>query len=559
MKKIHYIYSAKFQVIWICSLLLIGCVTCNYAFCQSEQLGKVYGVGVFNILDYGAKGDGETLNTAAIQAAIDSCAANKGGTVLVPSGNFLTGALVLKSNVALHLAPTAVILASTNEKDYYLDGNRSQYFMSANDAENITIEGMGTINGQGWEFPRGSESLPTDTFYLSKMKTGYATEKRFRPHMVCFLKCTNITLRDATFTQAAQCATYWRDCSYVNIDGVIIYNRANQTTDGIHMKNCEHITISNAHVSGGDDAISIYNSARNIAITNCFISSRWAGIRLGPAAEGIFENIAVSNCVIYDTYGCAIKMQMAAGGVMENISFSDLIMNNVTGPISLNLTSFRGYHYNPKIKYSVGVIRNIYFRGIRATVVDKPYPTKIETPVFDGEKKSCITITSVNDHYIENISFSDVDITFPGGGTAEEAARRDIPELRGIYPEYFMFGVLPSYGMYVRNVKGLTLDNVRFCYQGKELRHALVCEGVDGLDITGFRAKGNVDAEALIRLEQSKNVFIHNSRPLNDITTFLKVEGSMSSEIHLYGNNLGWADKKVVIGKEVRSDAVMIK
>jgi hypothetical protein len=430
--------------------------------------------------------------------------------------------------------------------------------MRADDAENITIEGAGAINGQGWAFPRGAESLPTDSFYLSKIETGDVSEKRFRPHMVCFLRCTNITLRDATFTQAAQVATYWRDCSYVNIDGVIIHNRANQTTDGVHMKNCNHVTISNSHISGGDDAISNYNSARNVSISNCFISSRWAGIRFGPAAEGTFENIAVSNCVFYDTYGCAIKMQMAAGGRMENISFSDLIMDHVTGPISLNLTSFKGYHANPDMKDTVGVLRNIQFSRIRATVADRPYPTEIETPVFDDEKKSCITITSVNGYYIENISFSDVDITFPGGGNAEEAARRDIPELRGIYPEYFMFGILPSYGMYVRNVKGLSLDNVRFDYKGSELRQALVCKGVDGLDITGFRARGNPDAEALIRLEQSKNVFIHNSRPLNDITTFVRVEGEMSSEIHLNGNNLGRAGKKVVTGNEVNTGAVSV-
>ena len=296
-----------------------------------------------------------------------------------------------------------------------------------------------------------------------------------------------------------------------------------------------------------------------MTITNCMISTRWAGIRFGPSSSGIFENITVSNCAFYDTYGCAIKIHMAGGGIMENMSFSNLVMDNVSGPISLNLTSFRGYQDEIDKALPVGVLRNIHFNRIRATVTDRPYPTEIETPVFRDEVRSCITVTSVNDYQIENVSFSDIDITFPGGGTAEEASRRDIPEMRGMYPEYFMFGVLPSYGMYVRNVNGLVMDNVRFDYKGDDMRHAIVCQGVDGFDMTGFRAEGDEDAESLIRIEQSKNVYIQNSRPLNDIAAFVKIEGDMSSEIHLNGNNLGRAGEMVVTGNDVPSGAVSVK
>lgn len=538
-------------------LLLSSCQTNDRVFNPTEQLNKNHGVAVFNILDFGARGDGEKLNTAAIQAAIDACAAQQGGTVLVPAGKFVTGALMLKSNVTLYLAPAAVILGSTNADDYFIDGKKSGMLISAEDAENITIEGKGIINGQGWAFSHGSDILPSDPQYKhEKIKE---EKPRWRPHMMQFKNCRNITLRDVTLKHSAHHCTHLVNCSYVNINGVRIHNRANHNNDGFDISNCEYVTISNCNLSCGDDAIAFFQGNRNITITNCNISSRWAGIRFGPGATGLFENITISNCVIYDTYGSGIKMQMAGGGRMENISFSDIIMNNVTGPISLCLTTFRGYKNLVEKEYPVGVMRNIQFSRIRAEVAEKPNPSKSETPIFEGEQKSCITVTSVNDYFIENVTFSDIEITFPGGGTAEEASRRQIPELRGIYPEYFMFGVLPSYGMYVRNVRGLSLDNVRFDYKGTELRAAIVCQGVDGLDITGFKGKGDEGGEALIRLEQTKNVFIHNSRPLNKISTFVKVEGDKSSDINLAGNDLGQAEKMVVSGSDVNPDTVTVR
>ncbi|MFC2113178.1 glycoside hydrolase family 28 protein [Bacteroidota bacterium] len=545
-------------------MLLVLSIQSN-AWCQvnssevnpDQKSERNQGVGVFNIVDYGAKGDGKTLNTGAIQAAIDACNANKGGMVLVPAGDFLSGALLLKSNVALHLASSALILGSTNEEDYYLGGERSPAFINAEDADNITIEGKGTINGQGWAFPHGSEALPADPHY--KQDALDTSKPRWRPHMLEFINCRYLTLRDITLTQSGNHCTHITNCSFLKINGVRIHNRSNHNNDGFDFTNCENVTVTNCNLSCGDDAMAFFEGNRNVIINDCIISSRWAGIRLGPASTGVFENIAVSNCVFFDTYGSAIKIQMSGGGKMENISFSDLIMNNVTGPISIVLTSFKGYQKQSEEYFPVGVLRNIQFSRIRAAVADKPNPLQSETPIFEGENKSCMTITSVNGHYIENVRFSDIEITFPGGGTSEDGQRRDIPELRGIYPEYFMFGVLPSYGMYVRNVQGLSLDNVRFDYQGTELRPAIVCQGVDGLDITGFRAEGSMDAEALIRIEQSKNVFIQNSRPLNDIANFVRVEGDMCSEIHLNGNNLGRADKIVVTGNDVHTGAVIVK
>ena len=165
-----------------------------------------------------------------------------------------------------------------------------------------------------------------------------------------------------------------------------------------------------------------------IVVTNCVISTRWSAVRLGPATQGLFRDIAVSNCVIYDTYGAAVKIQEVEGGVMENISFDNLVMNHVTGPISLRLGGYLGLRNERKESLPIGILRNIRFSNIQATVSDNAYPLPHEVPAFPGEKKSCINITGVPGYWVENIVLSGVHITFPGGGGREDA-RRSVPEL----------------------------------------------------------------------------------------------------------------------------------
>jgi hypothetical protein len=132
---------------------------------------------------------------------------------------------------------------------------------------------------------------------------------------------------------------------------------------------------------------------------------------------------------------------------------------------------------------------------------------------------------------------SNVHITYPGGGTLEDAANT-VPEDEAKYPEQWYFGVLPSYGAYVRHARGITFNNVRFDLVNSDLRPAIVCDDVDDLELSSFRASGYLETEALIRLRQTRRVFIHGSRPLNKITTFLQVERENRDEILLTANDL---------------------
>jgi hypothetical protein len=134
--------------------------------------------------------------------------------------------------------------------------------------------------------------------------------------------------------------------------------------------------------------------------------------------------------------------------------------------------------------------------------------------------------------------FSDVHVTFPGGGTAEEAARRDIPELERQYPASYMFGILPAYGLYARHVRGLSLHNVHFDFATPDLRPALVCDDVEDLELQNFRASAQNEAESLARLVNVRRANIANSRPLGPVRQFLQLEQTPPAEVLLNGNDL---------------------
>lgn len=502
--------------------------------------------GMFDVRYFGAKGDGEQLDTKAIQAAIDACNKNGGGTVFFSAGKYLTGTIFIKSNVTLYLAAETTLLGSKKLSDYATDIKgcpvRSWWdkcLIYAEDARNIAMTGQGTIDGQGQAFPGQTPQ----------------GEKAERPMLMRFVNCKNIYLTDLTFKDAASFCSNFISCDGIKIDGIKIHNRANANNDGLNLYSCQNVFISNCNMSCGDDVIALQNSARNIVITNCVMSSRWAAFRFGLLSLGSFENITVSNCVIYDTFGSAIKLQMNEGGRMENITFSNLVMDNVTGPISMRLAGNLGVPRRPKRKESlpIGTLRNVLFSNIRARMAEKAEVERRR----NGEQRSCISITGLPGHNIEAVTLSNIHITYPGGGTSTEAARREIPELKDVYPEYFMFGVLPAYGLYARHATGLTLNNVRFDLAGADMRPAIVCDDVEDLEISGFRGQGNPAGECLIRLQQTRQAFIHGCRPLSNIKTFLRVEGASSKEITLTGNNLHRAKTAVETVDGAKSKAVI--
>ena len=517
---------------------------------QSAASQASRGVRTYNIRDFGAKGDGQTLDTAAIQAAIDACTNDQGGTVLVPAGVFVVGTTQLKSNVTLHIAAGGRLLGSPKPADYSAGvgvppGNGNIVVFYAVNAENITIEGPGTIDGQGKAFyiGYGDGRSPNRSPYVE------------RPHLFIFYRCRNLAMRNIFLTNTAYHCCRILQSSYVNIEGVRIFNRVNHNNDGFHFNSSEYVKISDCNIACGDDACALFGSNKFVTVMNSTFSTRWSIFRFGG---GQCENVTVSNCVINNTYGCAIKMSFGAGSRIENVSFSNLIMQNVTGPISIGLDSSSRRPGQEGQARPKGIVRNIAFNGIRAFVVEKPDFSEHPwgSTSRPGEFHTCITLNGVGDDYLENISFNDVQVTYAGGGTAEEAAVRDVPKRAG---EYFELGVLPAYGMYARNVRGLTVSNVRFQVASPDLRPAVVFDHVEDSTLNGLSAQGNPKAESLMRFTGTRDTLISATRVTTPCAAFLRIEGPDNAGITIDGGDLSKAASTLAVAGGATKDAVKVR
>jgi len=521
---------------------------------KPEKNSDDLGARVYNIRSFGAKGDMTILDTAALQAAIDACNRDGGGTVLVPAGTFAIGTVELKSNVTLRIAAGGTLLGSADGKQYHevaeiplhgdttlIDGNWALLY--AVNAQNVTIEGPGTIDGQGAQFHSPVRGAPPPS--------GLGGHKR--PYHVLLYRCENVVIRNISLLDCAYHSIRPIQSRRIEFDGIYIHSRVNSNNDGFHFISSEHVAISNCTIICGDDACAMFGSCRNITVTNSYFSTRWSVFRFGGGRAG---DIAVSNCVLHQVYGCPIKFQGDPGSQFENISFSNLVLDEVTGPISI---SVGGRLPAPDDNFPV-VVRNISFNHIHGTVTTNPPHQLPESTLTvgnrPGETHSAIVLNSVNGSVLENISFNDVHLVFGGGGTASEGTNRNVPEIFG---EYFRLGPIPAYGLYARNARGLTLANVRFETSTPDLRPAVVFDHVEDAAFVGFSVQGNTGAESVMRLMESKQTLITAARVLNPSPAFLQVEGAGSGSIIVDGGDLENATAPVVFRNGATEKAVKLR
>jgi len=520
----------------------------------SSKQPKDLGARIYNIRDFGAKGDGVTLDTAAVQAAIDACNRDLGGTVLVPAGRFVIGTVELKSNITLHIAAQGVLLGSADGKQYHAadavpltgdstlaDGNVGLLF--AVNAENIAIEGQGTIDGQGAQFRSP---------YKDVLPPAGITGSH-RPYHLLFYQCRNLTVRDIFLLKSAFHSIRVVQCEFVKMEGLHVNSRVIHNNDGFHFISSRYVHISNCDIQCQDDACALFGSCKFVTVSDCSFSTRWSVFRFGG---GIAEHITVSNCIIYQTYGCPIKMRCGPGSRFENISFSNIIMKEVTGPISIGLAA-KGRRSQEEGGSAPGVVRNISFNNIQATVVlPVPLPDAGFTSSYrPGELHSCIVLNAMDNVYLENISFSDVSVTFPGGGTAEQALQ-DVPEIAG---EYFEIGTPPAYGIFARNVRGLSLRGLRLETAAPDGRPAVIFDNVEDAAVNGLSIKGQKEAGALLRLTNSTDILFTALRVLTPAAVCLQVEGADSRNIKIDGGDLSKAGKTLSVKNGANEQSVIFK
>ncbi len=348
----------------------------------------------FNILAFGAIGDGKTLCTAAIQKAVDACAQSGGGSVVISAGRYLTGAIFLKSNLHIEIQAGGVLLFTTDfDRVPSVEGrwegiDRTVYasLFTGMDLENVSIAGPGTLDGQGETWWKAFHELQATRKKLGLTERepenppGSAL-KWGRPRMINLYRCRNVQIRELTIVNSPSWNIHPVLCENLLIDGVTITApNDSPNTDGIDPDSCKNVRISNCSISVGDDCIIIKSGYKyqehgtpceDIAVTNCVFGTGHAGVGIGSETSGGVKNVVVSNCICDGTdRGLRFKTARNRGNVVENIRASNVIMRNVGEAITLTMFYNGGdIHHAEPVDARTPTFRNFHFSDILATNV----------------------------------------------------------------------------------------------------------------------------------------------------------------------------------------------
>ena len=295
-------------------------------------VGTVAAQSTYNVTSFGAKGDGKTDDAVAIQKAIDKCSKDGGGMVLFPRNHvFISGPVELKSNVEIHLESTATWKANPDESIYKLSAfgeNRGEgmLWLYANDADNISITGKGTIHGNGIAF-MGAEL--EDSYELKPL-----ADQSFdpRPHVLTLTDVRNLTIRDVTIREGAYWTVHLIGCNEAVIDGINLLNNLKiRNGDGIDIDHSKNVRIANCHITSGDDCICLknrrefekYGSCHDITVTNCVMSSRSCAIKIGSENMDSIYNVVFDNCIITGS-NRGLGIQNRDEGTVTDVVFSNI-------------------------------------------------------------------------------------------------------------------------------------------------------------------------------------------------------------------------------------------
>lgn len=473
------------------------------------QLAAASG-GVFNVRDFGAVADGRSNEAGVIQRAIEA-AAQTGGTVYFPAGDYLSGTLVLRSNVTLHLAPGATLWGSRRIGDY-----DPHHLIYAREAENIAIQGGGTIDGNG------------DAFWEADF-----TAKRPRPSPLIELwDCRNVRLQDVTVRNAPGWTIHPKDCDGVWIRGLSIINHMNgPNTDGIDPDSSRNVVISDCYIEAGDDCIVLKTTKRgegpvrsceNVTVTNCTLVSSASALKLGTESHADFRHCVFSNCVIRHSR-TGIALLAKDGGTMEGVRFQNISIEGwpkygrgVEWPVTIDLEK-----RTPESRLSR--VRDVSFSDIRIYT------------------RGRVLVGGMAERPVEGVRFSNLLMRVLGFEAIERAGK-----LRGgtaqAVPRELDFGNRPAAFIFA-NARGVELRDVEVIWEpaiAAGERHAIYAKNVEDLDIEGFTGRQAMPEGKLgvIALENCRNVRVSGSRAAAGAGLFLELRNTPAGEVSLEGNDL---------------------
>lgn len=443
----------------------------------------------YNIADFGAQGNGVTLNTRCIQAAIDSAATAGGGRVIVPQGRFVCGSIYLKSGVTLHLEKGAVLLGSTNPFDYVKDPYcRLMAFVFAVKQHDIAVTGEGTIDGRGFEVANAAVNAVHLGLLQDPLKYDRCNETN-RPQNIHFRECENIVVRGITLKDPANWCQEYDRCRNLTIEDIKVDAKCYWNNDGLDVVDCQDVVIRNCYIDASDDAYcfkshSVDGLSENVVVEDCVGRSSANGIKFGTLTRGTFRHFRFKNITIKDTYRSAVTIASVDGGHVEDIEIDGLRSLHTGNPIFLRFSPRNHGTVEPCVKDIV--IRNMYAE-VPFEKPDAGY--SYEGPVEDQPRNiSPSSIMGTPQHRIQNVVLENIEIRYPGRADSNYAYRStspesltSLPEWEKRYPEFSMWKELPAWGFYIRHADNITFRNVKLVVEGQDFRPCIVADDVCGL------------------------------------------------------------------------------
>lgn len=520
--------------------ILLMLVLCSTAFSQQKM-------AVFNVKDYGATGKKMPSAQAAIQKAVDACAAAGGGMVYLPPGEYSSGTIFLKSHVRFHIEAGATLFSIKDKAAFPKDA-----LFFADGAENISIEGKGLVDGQGryeWH-----ENNIEDDFIRPNLNEMVALGKplmRSFPKtdqfgkLVLLLRCKDVKILDLSFIDSPSWTIHPYGCERLLIDGVYIRSSLKDGVwaDGIDPDGCKDVRISNCTIETGDDAIVFYSMnwfgpalpCENITVTNCRLTSSSSAIKFCDGNMNAIRNVTIDNCVVRGS-NRGIAFMNFDGGVVSDIVLSNLTVECVRNdwfwwgdgdPLHFNIKRRSEVHKSIKPeddKNPAGKIRRVLITN----VIARGYGSSI----CNGHP----------DSWLEDITLNNVKLTLAHDPNAPYDKAKNALEFR--------------------QVRNLKLKDVEIFWEQPgydKWQSALVLDEVDGLQLDNFSGKSGQAKSPVIQLNQVEHAVIRNSSVPLGTETFLNFTGGRTKGILLQGNDFRSARNPFLydtglIGAQIRNE-----
>ncbi|HEY8604446.1 rhamnogalacturonidase [Tsuneonella suprasediminis] len=508
--------------------------------------------GFHDIREYGAVGDGKTIDSGAINRAIEAASAKGGGTIVVPPGEYLCFSIRLKSHITLVLMPGSVIVAADPDKhagqydlpegvfeEQLVDYGLAHFHNSliyGDGVTDIAIVGQGMIFGRGldregppprWHGIKGWKSPSELGMTADEARRAIPLEMKYEGRgnkAIGLTRCRNVVLEDFSILQGGHFACYVLGCTNVRIEGLTV----DTDRDGIDLDCCRDAKVVNCTVNAPkDDAIVLKSSyalqearfCEDIQIIGCKTSGYLLGtvldgtyqkspymapdnvgvlgrIKLGTDSVAGFRNILIADCMCENSRG--IQMGAIDGGVLEDVTVRDVSLRNpVNHPLFLRLSA------RNRAPRGAGVarVRRVRFSDIQVSGARMEYPCGV---------------VGIEDGIIEDVSLSGVHITAAGGGSAADAARA-VPERRNSSLEPSFMGILPAHGLYARHVRNLGVTDMRVEVESADARPTIALENVQGAVIDDLVS--TKDAKRAVRIAKDcRNVAVRDVSVLESAT-----------------------------------------